>query len=906
MSKVKSKRVFIVLIFIYCYSFGQRETENWYFGEKAGINFIDRKPNILNDGELTTPKGSATISDKNGNLLFYTDGVFVFNKNHIGMEDGLLIASDKEVLQSSIIIPKPNEPSIYYLFTIKNTNDVPILGEPIEPGLYYSIIDLSYNGGLGKVTKKNIALNSLASEKLSAVHSKDGKSFWVVSFGKENEAIEYFDTIYSYKVSSNGINTFPTISKMPYGAIANKGALKISPNGSYISFCNYTNVVLANFNSEDGSVTSFKYLDIRRGINPSKPSPFAFGIEFSQDSKYFYVESIFYPTGNYSIFQYATDNPEEDRQEVISFDSIGAYANGNYMQLASDGNIYVTTSISNDEDGNYLSQIIPPKSYNNTIASFRENTIDLNEGKSRLGLPNFIQSYFRTRIVSDDNCINNNVVFEVDSYATITAAEWNFGDGVTSQDISPNHVYTSSGQYLVNATITVNDRQINVSKFITIHSPPQVNNNQKIIQCDLDNNGIDNFNLTTISDEITFFGSREEIYYYEKYSDITDNTPIANPENYTNTSNPQTIYAKVINDNGCFSIAEFTIESIFVELDDISDMYACAINDETNNGSFDLDLKKNEIRNSLGIPSTTILRFYPDTNSAQTNINELRRNFISPSTTIWVRADTSQGCGGIEPISLIVNSKLKIDLQNSYTICYNPSEKPPVIISADSSNERYEWRNNLNEIISINQDFTLDTLGEFSLTVYKSENGLLCSTTKAFVVENPEKPIFQNIDVNTEDSQNNIVQVILDGNSTYEFSLDNINFSGNATSYTFNNVVSGLRTIYVRDRNNCEESIQTKVTVIGFKKFFTPDGDGNNDYWNIKGINPDEFKSINILIFDRFGMPIREIKDFEDEGWDGTFNGKLLAPSSFWYKAKIVDIDNNLIEESGNFSLIRI
>ncbi|WP_405568261.1 T9SS type B sorting domain-containing protein [Polaribacter sp. Asnod6-C07] len=901
----KRPTLVLLCLFITYFTYGQRETDNWYFGNLASLNFANGKPVVINDGNLSTPKGSTSISDKNGNLLFYTDGVYVFNKNHFGMQNGALLASDDEVLQSCIIIPNPDDENIYYLFTLKVTNDTPPLGAAIAPGLYFSTIDLSQNGGLGAVTKKNTALTSLASEKLTAVHAKDGKSFWVITFGKENSSSINYNTFYAYKIDETGVNRTPVTSEITIPASENNGALKVSPNGEYIAMSNNNTAIFANFNTETGSITSTDFLSVLEGFFPPRPFPTIHAIEFSQDSKHVYVESVNIPNGNNTIFQFKTDDLD-DRQVVHVTDNIDAYANGNYMQLAKDGNIYLTTSKSETEGGNYLSQIVPPKSLDKTLATFNENTIDLLSAESILGLPNFVQSYFRTRVIAEDDCINTSLFFEVDTYANITAAEWDFGDGTTSLEIYPEHIYTSAGQYKITATITINNRQITVDKNITIYSPPEVIEDQKIIQCDFDNNGTDSFNLTTISNDITPFGNRLEIYYYETYTDYLNDNPIADPEDYTNISNPQTIYANIINSYGCSSLAEFTIESLFVELDNISNMYSCSLPNDGLNGSFSLELKEEEIRTNLGIPTTTNLRFYPDSNSAQTNRNELRMlNFVSPTTTIWVRADTSLGCGGIEPINLIVNTEPKINIADSYTICFDPSVKPPVIISADSINERFEWRNSKGDIISINQDFTLDAVGEFSLTVYKSENGLLCSNTKTFTVVNPEKAIFGNILVNTEDETNNIVEVYLNGNSNYEFSLDNITFYGNSTSYTFTNVEPGLRTIYVKDINDCEQPVEADITVIGFKKFFTPNGDGDNDYWNIKGIDANEFKSISVMIFDRYGKVIGSITDFNSLGWDGTYNGKSLISNNYWFKAEIIDKEDNIIEEAGNFSLIR-
>ena len=195
-------------------------------------------------------------------------------------------------------------------------------------------------------------------------------------------------------------------------------------------------------------------------------------------------------------------------------------------------------------------------------------------------------------------------------------------------------------------------------------------------------------------------------------------------------------------------------------------------------------------------------------------------------------------------------------------------------------------------------------IGDYSITVYKTENGIECSFKKDFTAINPEKPTVNSIKVNTEDEDNNIVDITVNGNSSYEFSFDNINFEGNSTSHTFTNVTPGLKTIYIRDVNNCEGPIESKVSVLGFRKYFTPDGDGNKDYWNVNGLDGALYKSINIVIFNRFGKIIGAIKTFTSEGWDGRYNGKLQQPNNYWFIAEIVDNNDNILKKSGYFSLI--
>jgi len=312
------------------------------------------------------------------------------------------------------------------------------------------------------------------------------------------------------------------------------------------------------------------------------------------------------------------------------------------------------------------------------------------------------------------------------------------------------------------------------------------------------------------------------------------------------------------------------------------------------------------IRTQLNIDASTTLAFYRTKQDAQTNLNAIEDEFITSSTTIFVKGQEADlSCAGIKDFNLVVNSSLSVNLLPEYTICFDPSLQPPVVIDGGITFDRHEWRDATDNLLSTNKDFTLDGVGSYSLTVFKNENGINCSYTQSFTVINPEKPTFLNINVDTEDPLNNLVDINIDGNSNYTFSLDNNNFFGNGTNYTFTNVEAGLQTVYVKDINNCEQPIQATVAVIGFKKYFTPNGDGANDFWNVVGLSGTSFKSINLQVYDRFGKIVKTITDFDSLGWDGTYNGKELIENSYWFTVKIVDRNDNLIERSGNFSLIR-
>ena len=119
------KNITIFLLFIVVQLFSQKQANIWYFGQNAGIDFNFSPPRALGDGELDTDEGCSTFSDANGNLLFYSDGTIVFDKNHDIMTytDGSLadnLLGDPSATQSGMIIPKPLSNDIYYLFTVND------------------------------------------------------------------------------------------------------------------------------------------------------------------------------------------------------------------------------------------------------------------------------------------------------------------------------------------------------------------------------------------------------------------------------------------------------------------------------------------------------------------------------------------------------------------------------------------------------------------------------------------------------------------------------------------------------------------------------------------------------------------------------------------------------------------
>lgn len=906
------KILLILLFFLSLFSFSQREADNWYFGGKSGLYFNSGNLDVLNNSSMYTKYGSSSISDIEGKLLFYTNGITIWNKNHQVMENGENLAGDIENTQTSIIIPKPNDKTVYYIFTTKlKKSNTPLL----YPGIYYSEIKISNTYPLGKVIIKNRRLENSTSQKITAVHHKNGKDIWVVSYGS-NRYQGKNNIFFSWKVSEDGVNQ-PIKTKLNEIKSPSKGEMKSSPDGSKIALSIGDLIYIYNFNSNTGTLSRFKYINLKTSFTEGYS---CYGLSFSSNSKYLYYSSKHYKNGaktTYNIMQLDLANPVEEYLGKSVFSTI-PNRNSSSLQLASDGKIYVSQiRINNlfDEDGFYIGYdlfpikkigVINEPNESGNKCDYKHDIVNLQKGESYFGLPNFIQSFFRNRIVSENKCVNDVFNFSLDSYNIITSAEWDFGDGNTTNGLKVNHTFSSPGDYIVKCIVTIGSERIPFYKNIKVYPLPKLISNQKLTQCDNDNDNISLFNLKNIESKLSNDNSLSYNYYKNLFDAENDIMKISDPENFYNTNNPQIIYVKAISKNGCSSINSFSIETNFQPLISISSIASCEYSRNDSTGEFNLEQKKQDLINTLLLTSVDKISFYESYNDAQKSLNKLPNLFKSLTTTIWVKIENKNKCSGIHPIELIVNKPPLLNLNNSYTICINPSLHPPITLTADLSNDRFEWKDENDNILNRNHSFTLNKIGKFSLTVYKTINGLECSSSKQFTVKHPNSPSILKIDVDTQNEIENTVYVSVNGNSSYEFSLDNTNFTGNGSSHTFTNIAPGISTIYIRDIKKCESSITASASIIGYPKFLTPNSDNNNDSWYVYGVNSSFFKEINIKIFNRFGKILHVINSKNAEtGWDGTYNGKTLPSDEYWFHAKLKDLNDNIIDKKGHFSLMR-
>ena len=211
MRAIKNLLVFVLLLMA-----GGATAQNtdrfWVFGDSAAIDFHDVSNPTPSWSVLRSRGSSASICDSLGNLLFYastprvppwpytsyTKEGYIINKDQQLMQNGDIIVGDTWY-QEMVIVSEPGNPAGYYLFSAGELSP--------DDGLFYSKIDLSYNNGLGKVTQKNVQINTDSiADGITAVRHGNGRDWWIIA---RNWKTQLTDDIMVFLVSPVGVTALP-------------------------------------------------------------------------------------------------------------------------------------------------------------------------------------------------------------------------------------------------------------------------------------------------------------------------------------------------------------------------------------------------------------------------------------------------------------------------------------------------------------------------------------------------------------------------------------------------------------------------------------------------------------------------------------------------------------------------
>jgi hypothetical protein len=221
---------------------------------------------------------TAVMCDTNGDLLFYSNGDSVWNKNHQTMPNGVGGHSYEQSHQSALSLPKPGSSNIYYIFTSR-------MFRTPNPMFYYTI-DMNGNNGFGEVIDiDTIPIGWDASDQLAAVYHKNKTDIWLVV--RKHRESKYA----AFLITSEGVNHQPVLSPAPSTSSLDNdrhGFLKFSYDKKYFATCFRKDVELGKFDIETGMAQYLSKFRLRDLI-PGSPAYVTQSIDYSPCSKYMYL-----------------------------------------------------------------------------------------------------------------------------------------------------------------------------------------------------------------------------------------------------------------------------------------------------------------------------------------------------------------------------------------------------------------------------------------------------------------------------------------------------------------------------------------------------------------------------------------------------------------------------------------
>lgn len=418
---------------------------------------------------------------------------------------------------------------------------------------------------------------------------------------------------------------------------------------------------------------------------------------------------------------------------------------------------------------------------------------------------------------------------------------------------------------------------------------PIANVLDNIVGCDDNNDGISEyFNTSNVEYEVLKGQVGMAVSYFNSNGNLLS-SPLPNP--YTNTiANNETLTVRVTNvQTGCYSDTLLNLTtSTQPQINKPLALYTC---DEANGFAY---FDTSAIESELIGKQTGLLIFYFDENGTELP-NPLPVNFQNTKAwtqTIYVKVENELNplCFSETSFDLIVSGLPEINLKNEYFLC---DLEPSLNIKTSSTFNSWEWTFNDNLIISNSFEANLIDAGTYTLQVTEINNGIVCENSFSFNLVRSILPTISEVKIK-DISDDNYIEVITSGDGDFEYAIDGFNFQD---ENTFHNLVGGVYNVEVRDKNGCG-SDKKEVVLVDYLKFFTPNNDGYNDYWQIQGV--EKFPNAVVYIYNRFGKVLKQINS-SDIGWDGTYNGQLLPSSDYWFTSDLGD--GRALK--GHFSLIR-
>lgn len=433
--------------------FSQNQNNNWVFGRKTGINKTSTGINIIKNSKLNSLEACGSVSDFNtGDLLFYTDGLSVWDSTNTVMPNGDSLKGGESCAQGALILPHYKLADKYLIFSAPEFRNK-------DNKMYYSVVDMGLRGGLGDIEaqNKNIVVVDSVCEGLTYSFNKDSSGYWLITRERNS------DRFISILIDSSGVGSKVVYSKFPGGRTNNFSVLTLSPNGKKLSVTN-TSQEYIEFYSFDNCTGKLSNKFTIGGIDRAN-----YGAAFSPNSNIFYFTTSFEFNGQRSELlqmDLSSNDSATIRNSItligrptFRFNSIVYFGN---LQLHADNKIYVA-EISNKE----LSVIENPDVLG-IGCSYSKNKISLQGGASTYGLPQPVPGRLKPpkfitnvgNITLSDSCIEDSVKFTLNGINNIDKFSWSLIDANSvvvqqGQTINPTLKITAKDSYTFDVVASV-------------------------------------------------------------------------------------------------------------------------------------------------------------------------------------------------------------------------------------------------------------------------------------------------------------------------------------------------------------------------------------------------------------------------------------------------------------------
>ena len=897
----KYPSVLILILAFACNISAQREANIWYFGHNAGLDFNECPPVPLLDGALDTDEGCASISDSFGNLLFYTDGRFVWNRNHQLMPNGSDLLGDKSSTQSGVIIPKPNFENIYFVFTVDFTAG--------PGGISFSEVDMTLDGGLGDIipSTKNTNLITPACEKITAVAHANGQDIWVLGHAWNSS------NFLAWLITPNGVNTTPVVTTIGSFIDASSnfnsiGYMKASPSGKRIAAAHWYDINVVDVFDFDNSTGILSNPIQLTGYTGSG----CYGVEFAP------LENILYVSERaYSGFLYQYDLSSNDASIINDTRVTLASYTGRWgaIQMGPDGNMYVSK-----RDSEYLGVITNPNVIG-TDCNYVDEGIYLGGQLSWIGLPSFNQSFFESVDFSFEGiCPNQPTDFTlITDEVTFDSLEWNFGDPNSgannlAYEFNPTHNFTSTGTYEVNLVIYTQCNADTISQEVTVVAP-LLDLGADVEKCSADIQVLDattplaTYMWSDGSQNAILQTTNEGMYWVEVDVNgcfnrdtilINNVDPIVNLGNdlsfcedepnisIDGTSTNAVSY--LWNNNVTDSILQVTQEGNYTLT--VTSIAGCTATDEIYVDILPLPVFSLGVDTLVCEGDSYVLDMSTGNNSTYTwQDGSTNPTYNITNAGSYQLEITTDGCTSQDEINIEMTNLPEVNLGMDTFICVGTELDLDVYYDEYTT---YLWQDNSNV-----PEQTISTAGIYSVIL---ENQ--CGTVSdEIIVEEmtPPNPVFIGNDTTICIDE----PYLIDASNS---NTDSYLWQNGSTEPTLQVAEEGYYS--VTWSNQCgfvSETIEVETRLcecpVIYPNAFSPDQNGYNDKFNT--VSPCAFYDYNLKIFNRWGALVFETDDPSmSAGWDGRMKGKDVQEGVYIYVVEFAhEFDEGQV--SGDVTVMR-